>query len=67
MAVRLPRDHVDDIMNSGVLFMMGSVGILLLGTFTGLVAQTLPVRMAADSRALALARMDRSTRSGASS
>ena len=58
MAVRLPRDHADDIMNSSVLFMMGSVAILLLGTFTGLVAQTLPVRMAADSRALALARMD---------
>lgn len=58
MAVRSPRDHVEDVMNSSVLFLMGAMAILLLGTFTGLVAQTLPVRLAADSRALAVARLE---------
>jgi cytochrome c oxidase subunit 1/cytochrome c oxidase subunit I+III len=39
------------------LFLMGSVAIFLLGTFNGFIAQTLPVRVAVDTPALALARL----------
>ena len=39
------------------LFGMGSIAILLLGTFNGLLAQTLPLRMPLDTRLLAWARL----------
>lgn len=39
------------------LFLMGAMAIILLGTFNGLLAQTLPVRLLTDTPPLALARL----------
>jgi hypothetical protein len=39
------------------LFWMGAIAILLLGTFNGFLAQTLPLRLPIDTRLLAWARL----------
>lgn len=51
-----PTDQEADMPVSS-LFLMGATAIILLGTFNGLLAQTLPVRLLTDTPPLALARL----------
>ncbi len=44
-------------MTVSALFLMGSIAIFLLGTFSGFMSHTLTVRLAADAPLLALARL----------
>src|SRR5688572_5681568 len=51
------RRHQGVNMTVSALFLMGSIAIFLLGTFSGFMSHTLAVRLAADAPLLALARV----------